>query len=155
IDSLFEGQDAFKPITKGLGFHHSLKSQEEVESKLKLSTESLRNDLEKRARSLNTTVTIKQAPIDRGDLTPIYAAQSPSVEQAIFVKEETDQVYSEEKISLMTRLGAWGLDMLLVSGMYVMTLGAIVLLAQVPTHIFSDQSFWLELLKMTAPLAIF
>lgn len=155
IDSLFDGQDAFKPLTKGLGFHHSLKSQEEVESKLKSSSESLRNDLEKRARTLNTTVTINTASaVDRGDLSPFYA-QTPQVEaQAIFHKEEELET-PVIKVSQGLRFAAWSIDLVVVLFMYAMTLGAIILLAQVPSSIFSDMSFWQELLKITAPLAVF
>lgn len=154
IDKLFDDQNAFKPLTKGLGFHHSLKSEKEVSISLKKSSEMLKNDLEKRAKVLNTNVSVKTENLDRGDLSPFYTEEispreitQPSLEQV--------SIKSMNEASLTSRFGAWMIDVFLVSTMYLMTLTLIVFASSLNFKLFLETQIMLSFLKQTAPLFVF
>ena len=54
IDNLLDN-NIFKPLTNGLGFHHSTKTEKEVSISLKEKSLDLKSDFEKRAKLINTT----------------------------------------------------------------------------------------------------
>ncbi|MCT4642525.1 MAG: RDD family protein [Bacteriovoracaceae bacterium] len=90
IDDILNQDELFKPITKGLGFHHSLKEKSKVVTSLKEKSEDLRADLALKARSIELEK-MKKTPkldieqkFDMGELNPFY--------------ESNDEVKSEVKI---------------------------------------------------------
>lgn len=155
IDKLFDDQNAFKPLTKGLGFHHSLKSEEEVNTNLKKSSEMLRNDLEKRAKSLNTNITTNDTSLDRGELAAFYSNTMPTVENLKKPEEITLKLSSTSKASMTKRFGAYAIDFLVVAAMYLVTLVAILVISPLGMDALTSKEVLSELLKLTAPLAVF
>lgn len=154
IDKLFDDQNAFKPLTKGLGFHHSLKSEKEVSISLKKSSEMLKNDLEKRAKTLNSSVNLHNETLDRGDLSPFYKSDFPT-------KEEVHPTFEQEIIKgpreavMGKRLGAWLIDAFLVTSMYLVTLILITFISSLDFKLLLDTQVALSFLKETAPLFVF
>ena len=64
VESLFGKAPQAKPLSKGLGFHHSLKDKKEVRLNLNQKSEMLRKDL--------LLAQVKSEKISMGDLSPFY-----------------------------------------------------------------------------------
>lgn len=154
IDKLFDDQNAFKPLTKGLGFHHSLKSEKEVSVSLKKSSEMLKSDLEKRAKLLNTSVNLQKETLDRGDLSPFYTNDLPAKEITQPIAEEIHLIGSKEA-SMEKRFAAWLIDAFLVASMYLITLSLITFVSSLDFKMFLEPKIMLSFIKETAPLFIF
>ena len=52
LDDIFENENVFKPLTEGLGFHHSLKETSELKSDLSKKSLILKEQLETRAKEI-------------------------------------------------------------------------------------------------------
>lgn len=129
FDDILENLD-FKPITEGLGFHHSLKEKKEIKTNLNMQAGALKKELETRVHQLQKEATPVETKINRGDLAPFYEET---------VKEETKpseilltrvQENKEEKkieiASFVLRFGAWLIDVsLIVFSLAVMLVGII------------------------------
>ena len=74
IESIFDGDLDFKPLTKGLGFHHSVKDKKEVSQSLIQKSMELKSDLESRATILNNNSN-HAISTNMGDLSPFYEAK--------------------------------------------------------------------------------
>ena len=70
IDSILDQDDLFKPLSDGLGFHHSVKEKKDVAISLKKQSLDLKRDLDLRTRQLNKRERIQSEDVDMGELAP-------------------------------------------------------------------------------------
>lgn len=140
IESLLDNLD-FKPITDGLGFHHSLKEKKQVKTDLNQQSESLKNEFELRAKELVREIPQEKkvaTNIHRGDLTPFYEQEQEV--QAPLETLKLDEV-EEEEITLFAtmpiRFGAWLIDVILLVVSMVITFASIIYFADLPLETLS------------------
>jgi hypothetical protein len=124
-----EGLDidfSFKPITKGLGFHHSKEKQNSIPS-----TSELQQRASALAESIETARANKAASessnlFERGELAAFYQKSEPVQEQ---IKEEIPQDFEVEftQASMIRRLGAWFTDLFMVAFLFLFTTSIIFL----------------------------
>lgn len=139
IDDLLENFE-FKPITEGLGFHHSLKDKKEVKTNLKAQSDSLKNELKIRTEVLERQKpeTPSNKPIHRGDLAPFYESTNSEIEAPTLQMNEIEDVPIEESIetskeaTLVTRSIAWLLDCSILIVSMAITIASIIYFAELP-----------------------
>lgn len=142
IDDLLNDFD-FKPITQGLGFHHSLKDKKEVSVSLKTKAASLGDDLETRATSLkkNYTHDEKKQNINMGDLSPFYNNEPKQLHQEIELSipltQDEEQVIENESATYLSRTIAWGIDMIMLTAIMLITVTGILISTDVPLEIIN------------------
>lgn len=130
----------FKPITKGLGFHHSLQEKAKIKSDLKLQAESLKSDLDERAKKLlsdgsaNSLNMAQTKPSTHmGELSPFYD-NAPKVEDIPKLRDvagrQTEYRFFDAPMSL--RLKAWSVDILAILTMFTTTIASLFVLADMP-----------------------
>lgn len=157
IDNLLENTDIFKPITKGLGFHHSIKEEREVKKSLNEKSIDLKNELESRARALNLKSTqinqsnLNKTQIDRGDLTPFYESESKApLELAVENNLLTDNIKDEADIVL--RFLAWSIDITMVFSLIAISCLATIFLTKVPLSFVRDNFVNLDIMVISGLL---
>jgi uncharacterized RDD family membrane protein YckC len=136
IDRLLD-ENFFKPITKGLGFHHSLKEKKQVAVSLKEKSLDLKADLDKRARELNVKNSFENtSSLKTGELSAFYnTPQNKTVE--LNLDSTTSQSFSLEA-DLYLRLGAWTADVVIIaSALSLMAISAIFI-SDIPLSFFRD-----------------
>ena len=142
IDDLLEDFD-FKPITEGLGFHHSLKQKKEVETSLKTKQASLESDMLKRVNSLQKEAKSIEKPVHMGELSAFYEAdtQTPvqKIESEISLQVEEESAYAQPSIMapMHFRFVAWLLDVSILLTTMVFTIGSILIFADLPMDTFN------------------
>jgi len=154
IDNLLENTDLFKPITKGLGFHHSIKEEKEIKKTLNEKSLDLKNELETRARVLNMKSTqINKTQIDRGDLSPFYQT---TVETPLELKAESDIHYSavENKLEadLVLRFLAWSIDLAIVFSLIAISSLGVIFLTEMPLSFVRENFAELDIIAISATL---
>lgn len=133
IDGFLDDDKLFKPLTEGLGFHHSLKEKKEVKSELAHKQIVLKEQLESRARDLNLrSPQIKKtdSKISMGELAPFYALEKEESLSSTNIELESNELLVEASLSL--RFGAWLIDLVLVTSLVVVTLISIIFIANIP-----------------------
>ncbi len=144
IDNLLDKGNLFKPLTDGLGFHHSIKEKKDVAISLKQKSMDLKSDLEARAKKLNTSIQLSpsqsnievaaKSPQMMGELSAFYA--QPQTE-TMHVELEMNET-SIETASLSSRFLAYSIDLILVASMLTTTFISALLLSEIPFSFFSD-----------------
>lgn len=115
LDNLFEDDFQFKPITKGLGFHHGEKPGEENLDTLKARSLDLEKSLNERASELSRTRKVSN-PVrtnsletkDLGELAPFYSSVEEKKTELELKVSETDTF---EMAPLTVRLLSFSLDL--------------------------------------------
>lgn len=98
----------FKPITKGLGFHHKEKTSEKTIDTLEERSALLKKDFEKHHKE-NNQLTANSDRLNMGELAPFYSNNEKIDDIEIESNIETEVSY--KKANKFTRLVAWGIDM--------------------------------------------
>lgn len=134
-EDLFEDFD-FKPITKGLGFHHSLQESSQVKTDLSAQSESLKRDLEMRSEKvLSDSINLNKtkAP-NMGELAPFYEDSEKPFNKAPKLSDKLgDQIEVRfHNASTSYRAMAFMIDVIVVSSMFILCLGSILLFAEFP-----------------------
>ena len=131
IDNILENDRLFKPITDGLGFHHSIKDEKEIKSTLSQKSMELKRDLETRANELglrSSAMNVKSAT-NMGDLAPFYNQQTKENNDVLSMKEVS---FEFEEAPLYLRFFAWGIDLFLVATLISISFISIMIFSQLP-----------------------
>ena len=91
IDDILNQDDLFKPITDGLGFHHSVKDKKDIAISLKQKSSDLKRDLNIRTRQLAKESKITSETNDMGELAPFYKKETNKTIQTIELNFERDE----------------------------------------------------------------
>lgn len=131
IDDLMKDFD-FKPVTKGLGFHHSIGDKKEIKVDMEHHKKALLDELENRSLKIKKDQDISNQKVNMGELSAFYADETQ-----LEVNDLPDLVSKVEKIktydaSLTTRCFAWAVDALIVFTMLLTTIFAIMIMADMP-----------------------
>ena len=157
IDNLLEKNNLFKPLTEGLGFHHSIKNEKEVVTSLKQKSIDLKSDLEKKAKSLSTSISTKpfnktlENPHLMGDLRAFYAKpESADIDLMMSNQRELHVSDGKQNIQLYPaklelRFLAWLVDSLLVAVMLSIAFLAAVFTSNIPLSFFRDNVLNLDI----------
>jgi uncharacterized RDD family membrane protein YckC len=149
IDNLLDDEKIFKPLTEGLGFHHSIKEQKEVKADLATKKVVLKEQLETRAKELNLRST-KTNNISMGELAPFYSDKTEEV-----VKVELHSHEREfEEASLVTRFGAWFVDAVIIASIITISLVSIIFIANIPLSYIRDNILNLDLILSFMSISI-
>lgn len=173
----FEDDFDFKPITKGLGFHHSIKDKQEVTHTLKQKQIDLKDSLDQRAKKLNKPViksnilsntlsntesnTQSKAP-NMGDLAPFYQEQkkeSVSLDIKVSKEEVEYEGLAEESLesaSMIIRFGAWLIDIIIVNALFSIAFISMMLTSRTPLSVVRELLMSVDLFITIMPIyAIF
>ncbi len=115
IDNILDQEDLFKPITEGLGFHHSVKDKKEVAISLKKKSLDLKRDLDLRTKQLTKEVIKNSESIDMGELAPFYnKVETQNISE---INLETEDSYEQEitTVSMIKRFSAYLIDVSLLT----------------------------------------
>lgn len=145
IDNLLENDQIFKPLTDGLGFHHSIKEKKDIKIDLKKKQIQLKDDLEKRSRVLNQKEFNKEKKqsMSMGELAPFYAQDNEKDNDLDLNINPQDSV---KPASLTSRTIAWGLDFLLVLTGATTIFISIILANDIPLSFIRSNLYNLDLL---------
>lgn len=125
-----------KPITDGLGFHHSLRDKKGVKLNLQHQKELLQNDFENRLNQIDTESNHLNSPVNMGELAPFYNAEVTKP-----VKEELNLEKSVEQKVLKSSLGlrfcAWGIDIVVLLTVMTVTFASIIYFSDLPMEIIN------------------
>jgi uncharacterized RDD family membrane protein YckC len=138
IDDLLDNFE-FKPITEGLGFHHSLKEKAKVVTELNLRSDSLKKDIQTRVNILSKDEIISaSSDVNMGELAPFYNENnSAQTTPPVLALEEKSE---EEFVSIAhmgMRLFAWIIDILVLITSMLVTFASIVFFAELPMESLS------------------
>lgn len=140
-NSEFDIDFDFKPITDGLGFHHSVKEKKDVELDLKSKSEMLRTDLLK--KTLKQESKIISRPVEKidttrvGELAAFYGKEKES--KKIEIKFNEPIIIKSTDKFIVHRAVAFTLDLIILA-VAVSTLALLaLLLGDVPLS-FARQS---------------
>ena len=142
IDNLLNDFD-FKPITNGLGFHHSLKEKKNIEMDLKHKSSMLKDDLEDRASRLkNKSITSNQVSqhVNMGDLSPFYNNEplSKPVEETVALSESyVEDIEEFHSASVVSRFFAWSIDLILITALLLLAITGVLLTSEMPLEIIN------------------
>ncbi len=145
IDNLLDNDQIFKPLTDGLGFHHSIKEKKEIKSDLSTKSVALKEQLEIRAKELNlrSTQTPKSENVSMGELAPFYNNEEKAQETSIDIHTHLQTI---EEASMTSRFGAWFVDLVLITTIITVALVSIIFTSQIPLSYLRENSFDLDLL---------
>lgn len=150
IDSLLDDFE-FKPITDGLGFHHSIKEEKEVKLNLASKSKSLKEDFDRRVTTLSNQASIEkqlqqnekdQKSVNMGELAPFYQDSHQVSEEVGLDLTEIEKVEAEsvevEQANLFFRSLAWGIDFAIVLTSIVMTALLMIFTAELPMEVLNS-----------------
>lgn len=149
IDNLLDDEKIFKPLTEGLGFHHSIKEQKEVKADLATKKVVLKEQLETRAKELNLRST-KTNNISMGELAPFYSDKTEVVAKVELHSHESDL----EEASLATRFGAWFVDAVIIASIITISLVSIIFIANIPLSYIRNNVLNLDLILSFMSISI-
>ncbi|MBC77338.1 MAG: hypothetical protein CME64_15140 [Halobacteriovoraceae bacterium] len=159
IDSLFDDDISFKPITKGLGFHHGEKSGEEKLDTLKARSLDLEKSLNERASQINKTKSVAQTPKsanllstkDLGELAPFYASEdNKDTELDINVSDPVEV----EEASAISRLLAFGVDLGIISSAFGLMILSTLLASGISLGVVRESLNSMFFITTVLPLAV-
>lgn len=157
LDLLFDEDFDFKPITKGLGFHHSIKEKKEIKSSLKLKQAELKDQLDNRSKTLNQKKVLSKAA-SMGDLAPFYEEQkkeSISLDINEVTKVQTEKISDSQQIyevSMFARMGAWILDMIIVVTLFTVSFIAMMFASNTSLELVKGLLMTTELFITVMPI---
>ncbi len=133
IDNIFDDLD-FKPITDGLGFHHSLKEKASVEVNMKSQQASLETDMVNRVKSLQAESKSMEKPLHMGELSAFYDVtnEESEVSDLIIGENSAESVQTSLMSPLHYRFFAWLIDISLLLTVMVFTIASILVFAELP-----------------------
>ncbi len=118
----------FKPVTKGLGFHHN----EKKDAKKYNRVSGLERTVERKRSAAPSTPNDHSTAISKNDLSSFYGDSTPKVEARIEVsalnEKEQSKVSRTNSASMISRLLAWSIDFVIVSLLLAVTLAGFFLL---------------------------
>ena len=114
IDSILDQDDLFKPLSDGLGFHHSVKEKKDVAISLKKQSLDLKRDLDLRTRQLNKRERIQSEDVDMGELAPFYKSKETNTIKEININLDKSYESELETAPMIKRLSAYLLDISLL-----------------------------------------
>ena len=114
IDSILDQDDLFKPLSDGLGFHHSVKEKKDVAISLKKQSLDLKRDLDLRTRQLNKRERIQSEDVDMGELAPFYKNKETSTFKEININLDKNYESELETAPMIKRFSAYMLDISLL-----------------------------------------
>lgn len=129
----------FKPVTEGLGFHHSLKEKKHIATNLNQTADSLKADIEARVNILTKNENIQPATgVNRGELAPFYD-DTAKVELAAheIVLSENESSADFLTSSMAIRCLAWLVDLVILLTSMIVTFASIVFFAELPLETIS------------------
>lgn len=149
IDNLLDDEKIFKPLTEGLGFHHSIKEQKELKADLATKKVVLKEQLETRAKELNLRST-KTNNISMGELAPFYSDKTEVVAKVELHSHESDL----KEASLVTRFGAWFVDAVIIASIITISFVSIIFIANIPLSYIRDNVLNLDLILSFMSISI-
>jgi len=114
IDSILDQDDLFKPLSDGLGFHHSVKEKKDVAISLKKQSLDLKRDLDLRTRQLNKRERVQSENVDMGELAPFYKDKETSTFKEININLDKSYESELETAPMIKRFSAYMLDISLL-----------------------------------------
>ncbi len=136
IDDIIDNFD-LKPITKGLGFHHSLKEKKEIQIDLKQQSKALQNELETRLSQLNLEKAEANKAHDMGELAPFYASTDTVKETDLNLLLGTSTSLNYQEASTFTRAVAWLIDCSIIVTLMLTIFSAIIYFSNIPMDVFN------------------
>ena len=139
IDNLIDNF-YLKPITDGLGFHHSIKDEKEIKISLKQSSKALNNEFETRLNQMNISTEDKTS-VNMGELAPFYADTTEvKVEPQQILElatKEIQETINEIDASLPMRFCAWFIDLSILLTTMLVTFTSIIYFSELPMEIIN------------------
>lgn len=135
LDDFFEELN-FKPITKGLGFHHSLKEKSDVRTSIKTRSLDLKKDFAKRQleSSRVSKKNLGKKEVNMGELSAFYS--EPEVNEVnINIVDEVDEA---PVVAMLSRFSAWAIDMMIILSMQLILIVAVIFTAKLPMKTFDS-----------------
>ncbi|MAX66481.1 MAG: RDD family protein [Bacteriovoracaceae bacterium] len=135
IERLIDDFD-FKPITDGLGFHHSIQNKKDVKVNLKKQSMDLQSELEQRISHMTAQKSENQSSVNMGELAPFYGDSKEekeaevSTQVKLFSEEEKSPNYYMAQNS--ERFLAWVIDITLIVTTMLFTFSSIIYFANIP-----------------------
>lgn len=131
IDNLLDNDQFFKPLTDGLGFHHSIKEKKEIKANLSTKSIALKEQLETRAQELKlrSTSIEKTNQVNMGELAPFYNNEVESQSSPIELHTHLETLV---EATMFTRFGAWIVDLVLITSIITVALVSIIFTSQIP-----------------------
>lgn len=134
----------FKPITKGLGFHHSISEKSKVETDLKSQQKSLQEDLKRNTERILNKIpspSVEKKHVEHmGELAAFYNPTAIDTKNiAPLVKEEEVEVLADASMGI--RLMAWLVDVAVVTFMFITAIVSIFMVADMPFDSLSPLFF--------------
>ncbi len=109
----------FKPITKGLGFHHGLEDESNIEASLAKKSADLEKSFRERATRLRDSAPKESTSMNMGDLAPFYNTteiEENPVELDLGL-ETSESLNPIVYANISSRLLAYGIDFLVVGSL--------------------------------------
>lgn len=157
IDDIIDNFN-LKPITKGLGFHHSLKEVQEIKVDLKKNSKSLKKDFENRVSQLNKTnkKSSMEVSADMGELSAFYNKEEVKEEKINISLDVTSQAHKEAfgDATMVIRFLAWITDVFVLFALMVSMFSAIVYFADLPLETLSSSVLSGDLLVSFSLMAL-
>jgi uncharacterized RDD family membrane protein YckC len=145
IDNLLDN-NFFKPLTDGLGFHHSTKTEKEVAISLKEKSLDLKSDFEKRAKLISTTqIQTKEPkiPNSMGELSAFYSPVEKT--QEVLELSIQGEAHLDLEADIAPRFAAWALDSIIVVSLISLIAITSILVTGIPFSFFSDNIYNLDI----------
>jgi uncharacterized RDD family membrane protein YckC len=156
LDDIFDKDNIFKPLTEGLGFHHSLKDSTEIKSDLSKKSLMLKEQLESRAKEIHSK-TLEIEKTNMGELAPFYATQK-DLGTPIELFESKNDITVEEPF-MGIRLLAWIIDAIIVVSFITLIFSSVILIGNIPLGFIRDNmlsaDFIITVLLMTSLIYTF
>lgn len=161
IDNIFDEDINFTAITDGLGFHHSVKSENEVQKSLKSKSMDLKKDFDARIKQLSNQ---KTTTIDMGDLSPFYSKED---KRELTVKLQDTNIGAAEEVAtpknvtanVFERFGAWIIDFVMISVVFFVVFVSAILLTNTPLSFAREmilgKEFFITLMPLFAEFYLF
>jgi hypothetical protein len=139
IDNILNDFD-FKPITDGLGFHHSLQEKKNIETNMKSQQAGLKKDMTQRVKTLQNEARHIEKPLHMGELSAFYESETPSHITELTVEDSRDES-ANTQASIMApihyRFVAWLIDVVILFTVMFFTVAVIVLSTELPLETFN------------------
>jgi uncharacterized RDD family membrane protein YckC len=128
----------FKPITEGLGFHHSIAEKSKIKAKLKSQQKSLQTDLDHRAQLLKTAAPDSKPHVEHmGELAAFYNNEEFNpANVAPLVKSEA-VAHLNPEVSMGVRFVAWIVDLAVVTFMFITAIISILFASDMPLDLIN------------------
>lgn len=155
IDNLLD-ENLFKPITDGLGFHHSLKKEKDVSISLKQKSLDLKSDFERRAKNISATQisnTLEKTPNSMGELSAFYKPAETKKQMNLKLLDTDEQVGLNATLNtdlnfeadLMPRLVAWILDTVIIASLITIMCISSIFITEIPLSFLSDNIYNIDI----------